>query len=114
MSNEHERTLRMKGEYSNLHMQGYGPQDIAKKFNLSPCTVYSHLQEIADANGVSRESLLVSPHISHAPRGKPYNPIKPLDIDDLILSTEKTIEEATKLSKSIEKYLDEQEEGEEI
>ena len=41
-----------------LHQQGYYIAEIAKKYELSPCTVYLHLQEIADANGVSRESLL--------------------------------------------------------
>jgi len=53
-----ERTHAMKNNFMALHQQGYYIAEIAAKYNLSPATVYRHLQEIADENGVSRESLL--------------------------------------------------------
>lgn len=53
-----ERVRLMKENFMQLHNQGYTIPEIAKKYNLGRATVYQHLQEIADANGVSRESLL--------------------------------------------------------
>jgi len=53
-----ERTNVMKKQFMALHQDGYYIAEIAKKFELSPATVYRHLQEIADENGVSRHSLL--------------------------------------------------------
>ncbi len=58
MANTAERTHVMKEHFMTLHQQGYSIKEIATKFNLSSFTVYYHLQEIADENGVSRDSLL--------------------------------------------------------
>ena len=55
----HERTLKMMKEYVRLFdEEGMGPRQIAKYFGLSDVTVYLHLDEIAEANNRSRESLL--------------------------------------------------------
>lgn len=58
MARESERTRLMKENFMELHQQGLTIPEIAEKFNLMKVTVYRALQEIADANGVSRESLL--------------------------------------------------------
>lgn len=53
-----ERTHVMMEQFMLLHNEGYSIAEIANKFNLSAFTVYNHLQEIAEANNVSRDSLL--------------------------------------------------------
>ena len=58
MARESERMRLMKENFMELHQQGFTIPEIAAKFNLGKATVYHTLQEIADANGVSRESLL--------------------------------------------------------
>lgn len=58
MTKESERTYIMKENFMMLHQQGLSISEIADRYNLSKITVYRHLQEIADKNGVTRESLL--------------------------------------------------------
>lgn len=53
-----ERVLRMKQDFMRLHEEGYSIPEIAELYNLSGRTVYRHLQEIAEENGVKREDLL--------------------------------------------------------
>lgn len=58
MAKVSERVHVMKQNFMTLHDAGYSIPDIAKRYNLNNSTVYRCLQEIADANNVSRESLL--------------------------------------------------------
>lgn len=58
MARESERMRLMKENFMELHNQGLTVPQIAEKYNLGESTVYHKLQEIADANNVSRESLL--------------------------------------------------------
>lgn len=58
MARESERMRLMKENFMELHQQGFTIPEIAEKYNLGKATVYHTLQDIADANGVSRESLL--------------------------------------------------------
>ena len=58
MARESEWMRLMKENFMELHQQGFTIPEIAEKYNLGKATVYRSLQEIADANGVSRESLL--------------------------------------------------------
>ena len=109
MTNEHERTLRMKKEYKTLHDQGYTPKEIADKFHLSDTTVYKSLQEIAENEGVTRDSLLVFPHNTPAAYDRKFVPVKPLDISELIANTQETITRAKEVSNAIDTYLSEQE-----
>lgn len=60
-----ERTLKMKQNFIELHEQGLDIEEIALRFDLTPCTVYRCLDEIATAAGVTRESLLQRPHGPH-------------------------------------------------
>ena len=55
---ESERVREMKKHFMDLHNNGLSIQEIAERFNLNRSTAYNHLEEIAVANGVSRESLL--------------------------------------------------------
>lgn len=58
MAKESERMRRLKAQFMELHEQGFSISEIAKNFNLSARAVYGVLQKIADANGVTRASLL--------------------------------------------------------
>jgi len=58
MLKESERTRVMKENFMALHLEGGTVPEIAERYNLSQATVYRHLQEIANAHGVTRESLL--------------------------------------------------------
>lgn len=64
-SKRSEKVSRMIDNFMELHNEGYTIPEIAKKFNLSETCVRNHLQEIADNNGVSRESLLQIVHSQH-------------------------------------------------
>lgn len=69
MSKESERAKLMKQNFMELHNRGLTILEIAEKYNLSDQTVYNALQTIADANGVTRESLL---QIVKTPTDKAY------------------------------------------
>lgn len=47
------------------HNEGKTISEIAEIFGVSICTVYNNLQEIADKNKVSRDSLLLRVHKPH-------------------------------------------------
>lgn len=68
MARESERMRLMKESFMELHQQGVTIPEIAEKFNLGKTTVYHTLQDIADANGISRESLLQIPRKASAER----------------------------------------------
>lgn len=53
-----QRVEKLLKEFMQYHNAGYTVLEIAKIFEVDFSTVYNYLQEIADANGVTRESLL--------------------------------------------------------
>jgi len=61
MAKVSERVRRMMAEFIKRHNEGYTIPQIAKIYNLDSSTIYLHLQEIADANGVERRELLERP-----------------------------------------------------
>lgn len=75
-----ERTLRMKEEYIQLHNRNWSLKRIAHHFDLDTSTVYRHLQDIADAAGVTRESLLVTPRAKHVTHERRFEPVAPVDL----------------------------------
>lgn len=81
MLSKSERTLRMKEAFISLHKQGLTLKQIAHRFDLDSSTVYAHLQEIADAAGVPRESLLQFPHSPHLTYERRFEPAEPIDIE---------------------------------
>ena len=112
MTNEHERTLKMKREYITLFNAGLGPREIAKKFNLSESTVYNSLQEIADVNGVigGRDALLTQPHAYPEGSERNYTPVKPIDMQVLLRSTRETVAKFRAISARLDAFLKEAEE----
>lgn len=58
MAKESRRMQLMKENFMILHHKGMSIPKIAEKFDLSSSAVYRELQEIADKNGVDRNSLL--------------------------------------------------------
>lgn len=58
MAHRTQRVEKLIKEFMQYHNDGYSILEIADIFNVDFSTVYNYLQEIADANGVSRESLL--------------------------------------------------------
>lgn len=65
-NSQSERTFKLREGFMSLHNQGLGVSEIAENFDLHPVTVYRLLDEIAEAAGVTRESLLQRPHTAHA------------------------------------------------
>ena len=60
-----QRTIQMKQSFMKCHNEGMTISEIAEKFNVSVYTIYNNLQEIADKNNVTRESLLLRVHKPH-------------------------------------------------
>lgn len=60
-----ERICKLINEFMNYHNDGYSIPEIAEIFHVDFSTVYNNLQEIADNNGVTRESLLQVVHLTH-------------------------------------------------
>lgn len=68
MSRITQRVEMLKKDFMKYHNNGYSIREIADVFQVDFSTVYNHLQEIADAYGVTRESLLAKPNIPHSSR----------------------------------------------
>lgn len=58
MAHRTQRVEKLMKEFMQYHNNGYSILEIAEIFHVTFATVYNRLQEIADLNGVSRESLL--------------------------------------------------------
>lgn len=57
-----EHAFKMQENFWSLHLQGFSVREIANMYGLSPSTVYSYLDKIAQEHGVSREELLQQVH----------------------------------------------------
>ena len=71
MSTKTQRTQRVENLIAGVidyHNQGRSIPEIAEIFGVEFSTVYKNLQKIADANNVTRESLLKKPFSSYASR----------------------------------------------
>jgi predicted DNA-binding protein YlxM (UPF0122 family) len=84
-----ERVRRMIEGYYSDWQSGMGTLEIAKKYGITRRTVYARLQEIADANGVQRETLLERVHKEHASRSKNETTIRE-KVDPIKLEEEMT------------------------
>ena len=107
MTTQDERTLQMKREYMKLHDEGYSPREIAKKFGLSDVTVYRYLGEIAEENGVTRESLLEIPHATPAAYERQFAIIKPVDLTDFNQKFKATVDDFDKMREEVAKGINE-------
>ena len=63
-----QRVENLIAGFMEHHNAGRTIYEIAEIFGVEFSTVYRHLQQIADANGVSRESLLKKPVSSYSSR----------------------------------------------
>lgn len=97
MQSQNERTLQMKQAYVRLHESGLSPKNIAHMFDLDVGTVYKYLQEIADANGVTRKSLLETPRAKHVTHERQFAPIKPVDTAEFRTRTQRILDEFSSL-----------------
>lgn len=84
MAQKSERVAQMKKEFMRLHQEGKTNAEIADHFSLHVNTIYLHLQSIADANNVTRDSLLQVVHKPHETQGcRMTKHLEPVDIQDI-------------------------------
>ena len=89
------RVDRMKQGFMQFRNEGYSIEEIANYFDVAQMTVYNYLQEIAEENGVTRESLLYVPHKEHEAPDSRKEVKKPslINIDELNQKFENVIKE---------------------
>ena len=101
-----ERTLQMMKAYMELRRQGFSHHEIADQFHLSPATVFRCLQEIADMEGVPRDSLLDDPnkgnHFCYNPK-----PVTPVDVSGFRHHYEAISTEIVSLREEVSKSIEE-------
>ena len=81
-----ERMEHMKQGFLELRNAGKLFSEIAEVFGVSVWSIYDNLQEIADANGLSREDLLYrihKPHVMSSTSQKVKNVDKHLTVEEL-------------------------------
>lgn len=104
---KNERTLQMMKDYVELHRQGLSIAEIARRYHLSTRTIYTRLQEIADAAGVPRESLLDAPDKGKNHFGCTPKPVAPVDISKFHARCEHITTELTALQEEVSKSIEE-------
>ena len=92
-----QRTKNLCNKFMEYHEEGFSIYEIADIFDVHYTTVYAYLDEIAKANGVSRESLLTVPHEKHSS----HIPFKKEKID-----LDKTKLQFSVLGKDIDKLIE--------
>lgn len=96
MGNTSERVQQLKKNFMKHHNEGKTIKEISEHYNVSTRHIYFILQEIADENNVTRESLLTTPHHEHLRRGsaKTSVQVKPEEVRkkfDTMISNAKTL-----------------------
>lgn len=69
MAQNSSRTLKMMEDFMVLRNAGHSIPEIAKMNGVDFSVVYRKLDEIAEKNGVTRESLLETPHPNYSRKG---------------------------------------------
>lgn len=110
MARKHERTLQMKEEFCELRAKGISISDIAKKYDLSLGTVYRSLDDIARANGCTRESLLTTPHSLPVTYERQFEPVPEIDLTNFEERFDQTIAGFDSVRDEVKKSIKEQEE----
>ena len=107
MAHKSERVNRMINGFMEKHNEGLSIVEIANFFHVDFSTVYNCLQEIADNNNVTRESLLQVVKSSYCIERKTKNltPKEPLDFEELLDLCDKIISEIKSMQTSIEEIL---------
>lgn len=104
-----ERVKIMKEGFMTLHDSGKTISEIANHFEVSTWSVYKNLQDIADANGVTRESLLERVHNSHEVTTRTLRhqeKVTPIELNE---SFSKMLHEVDQLIENIDEILEEEE-----
>lgn len=110
MANVSERVKELKKNFISHRENGETIKDISNRYQVSTRHIYHILHEIADENGVSRESLLVSPHHKHPKRGSILSEqIKTDEIDEIRENFEIMLSNAYKIIKQISDILQQEE-----
>lgn len=106
---KNERTLKMRENFMADHKNGLSLKDIAKKYGISTPTVYGELQWIADQNGVSRESLLQTPHDEHIGYTRTFEPVEKIDLTEFHQHLSTAMSEIDAAIQSINKEIEKHE-----
>ena len=76
-----ERSLKMMENFMSHHEAGLTIKEIAELYDLNVGTVYAHLGEIADREGVTRASLLKVVHAPHIFVMSPDRSVEKIDTE---------------------------------
>lgn len=106
-----ERVKLMKEGFMELHNRGMTIPEIADYYEVAPWTVYDALQNIADANGVARESLLQRAQKSHVMTKKTLKYEAKVNPEELSENFSKMIKDVDKLIENIDEILEKEEEA---
>ena len=104
-----ERVKIMKEGFMTLHNNGKTINEIAEHFKVSTWSVYNNLQDIADANGVTRDSLLTRVNKSHDVTKRTLRPQEKITPIELNESFFKMLHEVDQLIENIDEILEDEE-----
>lgn len=108
MANTSERVLQLKKNFMEHHKNGWTIQEIADKYHVTRRHTYTLLQEIADENGVTRESLLEIPHSQHAsPLFLHRDGVEKVNVEEIRKDFQNIISSANNVMKAIDTLLEE-------
>lgn len=106
-----ERVIIMKQNFMMWHNKGDTIPEIAKKYDVSFCTVYNHLQEIADEDNTTRDELLKLVRTVKGERKWEQEARKvQIDVNKMQQDFEDSIQAVDKILKTIGGILKEEEE----
>lgn len=106
-----QRTIKMKENFMKYHNDGRTISEIAEIFNVSVYTIYNNLQEIADKNNVTRESLLLRVHKPHEiSNSKNFKEQVEINPEELLADFEEVSRRLNNINETIDSIVKEHEE----
>ena len=105
-----ERVKYLIDNFIKFHNEGMSIPEIAEKTAITTRTIYSYLQEIADQNGVTRESLLEKVHKPHeVTKISSHRKTPKIDAENLINRYSDIIRTAENLQEQLHNILQQEE-----
>lgn len=105
-----ERVNFLFSNFMDWHNAGMSIKEIAEKASVTTRTIYQRLQEIADLNGVSRESLLEVVHKPHEVTATSKRAsVSKINADELLAKYETVIQSTEKLQENLKTIIKQQE-----
>ena len=105
-----ERVNYMISNFMDWHNVGMSIKEIAEKASVTTRTIYQRLQEIANLNGVSRESLLEVVHKPHEVTATSKRAsVSKINADELIARYEAVIKSTNQLQEKLREIIIKQE-----